>query len=151
MAHKCGRDIVQVKLNVPATSAAAPTTDTFVAVGIGVLVTEDWSSQGSLQLFRLVREKTLGFDGELVARWALVDTYRREFTGPVTALSTSSGNLVAAFGHNVRFRALDDAGPFQRRPMFLPHFLCLRGFRVRSASTMLSAGHLSFSLLLPLA
>jgi hypothetical protein len=103
----CG--VVQVKLNVPATSEAAPTSDTFVAVGIGVLVTEDWSSQGSLQLFRLEREKTLGFDGELVARWTFVDTYRREFTGPVTALSTSSGNLVVAFAHNVRPSDLNSA------------------------------------------
>lgn len=76
--------------------------DTFVAVGIGVLVTEDWSSQGSVQLFRVKKEHTQGFDGQPVERWALVDTHRREFSGPVTALNTSGGNLVVAFSHNVR-------------------------------------------------
>ena len=93
---------MQVKLNVPATDTAAPTTETFVAVGLGILVTEDWSSQGSIHLFRLVRERTQGFDGQLSERWTLVDTYRREFSGPVTALATAGGNLAAAWGHNVR-------------------------------------------------
>jgi CPSF A subunit region len=76
--------------------------ETFIAVGIGVLVTEDWSSQGSVQLFRVHRERTQGFDGAYALHWALAPAHRREFTGPVTALTTSGGNLVVAFGHNVR-------------------------------------------------
>lgn len=92
---------------MPATTTAAPTNITFVAVGIGLLVTEDWSSQGSVQLFKVAKERTQGFDGEFTDRWTLVDTYRREFTGPATALATSGGNLVVAYAHNVRVD-LDD-------------------------------------------
>ena len=98
-------DAMQVKLSVPGTALAAPTMETFVAVGIGVLVSEDWASQGSVQLFRVAKERTQGFDGEFSAHWQLVDTHRREFTGPLTALSTSGGNLVVAYGHNVRSRS----------------------------------------------
>lgn len=93
---------MQVRLSVPATTTAAPTNETFIATGVGILVTEDWSSQGSLHLFKVAKERSQGFDGEFTDRWTLVDTYRREFTGPVTALSTSGGNLVVAYAHNVR-------------------------------------------------
>jgi hypothetical protein len=77
-------------------------TETFVAAGIGCLVTEDWSSQGSVRLFRVSKERTQGFDGSYVDRWTMSLVYRREFAGPVTALAASAGKLVAAFGHNVR-------------------------------------------------
>lgn len=94
---------VQVMLSVPATDELAPTKETFVAVGLGLLVTEDWSSQGSVHLFKVVSEKTQTFDGQLTDRWSLVDTHRREFSGPVAALSMASNNLVVAHGHTVRF------------------------------------------------
>lgn len=93
-----------MKLNVPATAEAPPRVEVFVAAGVGTLVTEDWSSQGSVSLFRVVREEVLGFSGAKLSRWALVEAHRREFTGPVTAIATCSGNLVVAFGHNVRRR-----------------------------------------------
>jgi hypothetical protein len=96
---------MQVKLvpdQAQATADKAATSEWFLAAGIGCLVTEDWSSQGSVQLFRVSKERTQAFDGSFVDKWTIASAYRREFPGPVTALASSFGRLVIAFGHNVR-------------------------------------------------
>jgi hypothetical protein len=77
--------------------------EVFVAAGIGSLVTEDWVAHGSVKLFRVVKERIQAFDGDFADRWTLVEAHRREFSGPVAAISTCSGYLVVAYGHNVRF------------------------------------------------
>ena len=95
---------MQVKLIPEQASDATEkaTSELFLAAGIGCLVTEDWSSQGSVQLYRVSKERTQAFDGTFVDKWTVACVYRREFAGPVTAINSSFGRLVLAFGHNVR-------------------------------------------------
>lgn len=95
---------MQVKLTPDnaETAAEKATSELFLAAGTGCLVTEDWSSQGSVQLFRVSKERAQAFDGTFVDKWTVVSVYRREFAGPITAISGSFGRLVVAFGHNVR-------------------------------------------------
>ena len=83
-------------------TAEKATSEQFLAVGTGCLVTEDWSSQGSVQLFRVSKERTQGFDGTFVDKWVVASAYRREFAGPATAIAFSFGRLMIAFGHSVR-------------------------------------------------
>eukprot|EP00892_Ulva_mutabilis_P007723 jgi/Ulvmu1/5322/UM022_0116.1 len=90
-----------VKLSVPASGDAGPSTAVFVAAGVGSLVTEDWSSQGAVHLFSVAKEQTQTAEGAFVEQWQLQPVYRREVAGPVTALSASDGRLVVAYGHNV--------------------------------------------------
>jgi hypothetical protein len=91
-----------VRINVPATSEVAPTMEVFVAAGVGTLVTEDWISHGSVNLFKVEKERVQAFNGDFSDRWVLAKVHRREFSGPVTTISTCSGYLVIAYGHNVR-------------------------------------------------
>jgi hypothetical protein len=93
---------IQVKL-IPEQLQPADkvTSELYLAAGTGCLVTEDWSSQGSVQLFRVSKERTQAFDGTFVDKWTITSVYRREFAGPVTAISCTFGRLVIAFGHNV--------------------------------------------------
>lgn len=91
-----------MKLSVPASGDAGPSTAVFVVAGVGCLVTEDWSSQGAVHLFSAVRERSQTAEGAEVEQWQLKAVYRRELAGPVTALSASDGRLVVAYGHNVR-------------------------------------------------
>lgn len=98
---------MQVRLTPDKAKASAEkaTTEMFLAAGTGCLVTEDWSSQGSVQLFRVSKERTQGFDGTFVDKWIVESAYRREFAGPVTAIVASHGKLMVAFGHSVRTAA----------------------------------------------
>lgn len=104
---------VQGKLIPDKAKAAADkaTSEQLLAVGTGCLVTEDWSSQGSVQLFRVSKERTQGFDGTFVDKWVVACAYRREFAGPVTAICFSFGRLMIAFGHSVRSPPCIDVQP----------------------------------------
>lgn len=92
----------QVQLNKPGSAEKSASVDNFVAVGIGILVSEDWLSLGCVQLFKAHEETTVNFKGETVKKWQIAAAYRREFSGPVTAISSSNGNLVVAYSHRVR-------------------------------------------------
>ena len=104
-----GKRALQVQLNKPGSADRSASVDSFVAVGIGILVTEDWLSLGCVQLFKAHEETTVNFKGETVKKWQIAAAYRREFSGPVTAINSSNGNLVLAYSHRVRHRALSAA------------------------------------------
>lgn len=113
---------VQVKLSVPASGDAGPSTAVFVAAGVGCLVTEDWSSQGAVHLFSVAKQQTQTPEGASLEQWQLTPEYRRELAGPVTAISASDGRLVVAYGHNVRPQPV----PLECERLLFPRGGCVR-------------------------
>ena len=91
----------QVKLTQPAVAGQPPKAAWFVAVAAGVLVSEDWAGHGSVTLLAVAKERVEA-GGAWEDVWGVRRAHAREFSGPVTALAVSEGNLVAAYGHNVR-------------------------------------------------
>ena len=95
--------VLQVTLQAPA-SADQPLSSWFIAVGVGVLVSEDWASAGSVTLLSVDKERVQSGGDQWEDIWKVEKAFQREFSGPVTAVAASDGNLIIGYGHNVRSR-----------------------------------------------
>lgn len=92
-----------MRLQVRATADKPATIAWLLAVGVGLLVMEDWASRGSVQLFSVTAQTGLdAAGGNTGTTWDVQKVHHRNVTAPVTALACSEGNLVISYGHHVR-------------------------------------------------